>query len=168
MIKPVAGPVIDRVHADLEALFSRISELAPGVQEPRVTIDLPATDPEPFHVFVWGTAREFGVSGALTGCILTVTYHIWVTVVATGATSADAARVANAYQAIAMQVPIIDTQLGGTVEEIGIPQVREADAWADQNGSRHAGYLLDFEVAVNVAADATAAKIIKEMNNEQK
>lgn len=166
MITPVAEKAVQRVYSDLRALFSRIDELAPGVREPRVTLDLPATDPEPFHAFVWGTARDFGVAGALTGNILTVTYHIWVTVVATGATAEDAATAANAYQAIAMQVPLVDTQLGGTVQEIGVPQVREADAWADANGSRHAGYLLDYEVAVIVAADATAAKIIKEMSDE--
>lgn len=164
MMPDVAGPAIARVHADLEALFSRLDELAPDVPRPRVTLDMPGSEPEPLHVFAWGTAREFGVAGLLTGSVLMVTFHVWVTVASTASTPEEASRIANAYQAVAMQIPLVDTQLGGAVDEIGAPQVKEADAWGDADGRRHAGYLLDFEAAVKVAASPEAARIIEEMN----
>lgn len=160
MIPDVAGPAIARINADIEALFEHIDKLVPGTPKPRVTLDLPASDPEPLHVFTWGTARDFGVTGLLSGQVVQVTFHVWVTVVATASTSEEAARIANAYQAIALQVPLVDTDLGGVVEELGIPQVKESDTWADQSGHRHAGYLLDFEASVNVSASHEAAKII--------
>ncbi|RDB70675.1 hypothetical protein C1876_02885 [Eggerthella sinensis] len=163
MIPDVAGPAIARVHADLRELFARIGELAPGVPAPRVTLDLPASEPEPLHVFAWGTARDFGIAGLLSGNVCRITFHVWVTVVATASTPEDAARIANAYQAVALQVPLVDTQLGGAVEEIGAPQVKEADAWGDADGRRHAGYLLDFEAAVHVSASPEARDIIEEM-----
>lgn len=164
MIADVAGPAIMRVHADLEALFSRISELAPNVPRPRVTLDLPGSEPEPLHVATWGTAREFGVLGFLTGGVLEVTFHVWVTVAATAPTSDEATRIANAYQAVAMQLPLVDIDLGGAANEIGVPQVKEAESWGDSDGRRHAGYLLDYEVSVNVAASPEAARIIEEMS----
>ena len=164
MIADVAGPAIMRVHADLEALFSRISDLAPNVPRPRVTLDLPGSEPEPLHVATWGTAREFGVSGFLTGGVLGVTFHVWVTVAATAPTSDEAARIANAYQAVAMQLPLVDIDLGGAANEIGVPQVKEAESWGDSDGRRHAGYLLDYEVSVSVAASPEAARIIEEMS----
>ena len=163
MIPDVAGPAIARVHADLQALFGRLDELAPGIPKPRVTLDLGTPEPEPLHVFTWGTAREFGIAGLLSGRVCKVTFHVWVTVVASASTSEEAARVANAYQAVTLQVPLVDTQLGGTVIEIGAPQVKEADAWCDADGRRHAGYLLDFEAAARVAASGDAEEIIKEM-----
>lgn len=163
MIPDVAGPAIERVHADLRALFARVEDLAPGVPSPRVTLDLPASEPEPLHVFTWGTARDFGIAGLLSGNVYRVTFHMWVTVVATASTPEDAARIAAAYQAVVLQVPLVDTQLGGAVEEIGAPQVKEADAWGDADGRRHAGYLLDFEAAVHVSASPEARDIIEEM-----
>ena len=129
MMPDVAGPAIRRVHADLEALLSRVGELAPGTPAPRVTLDLPGSEPEPLHAFVWGTAREFGVAGLLTGSVLQVTFHVWA-----------------------------------TVDEIGAPQVKAADAWGDADGRRHAGYLLDFEATVRVPASHEAARIIKEID----
>lgn len=159
----VAGPAIARVHSDMQALFSRLDEIVPNVPKPRVTLDLPSSDPEPLHAFVWGTARDFGIAALLTGNVLQVTFHIWATVVATASTSEEAVRVANAYQAVALQVVLADPQLGGSVNEIGAPQVKEAEAWGDSDGKRHAGYLLDYEVSVDVAASAAAVQIIKEM-----
>ena len=161
-MKPVLGPVMERFHADVEALFSPSALQAMGldVPAPRVTFDLPNAEPEPLHVWTWGTAREFDVLGLLTGGTLKVSYHIWLGVVATSSTAEEAARIANAYQNVALQIPLCDQMLARTALELGAPAIREAEAWADADGRRHAGYLLDYEVAVAVDRDATAAEII--------
>lgn len=161
VIESVAGPAIARLLADVERLFAHADELM-GVTVPRVTLDLPAADPEPNHVFVWGTARDFGVAGALSNFSVTVTWHVWLTCVATGTTAEDAAATANAYQAIALQVPLVDITLGGTVGEIGAPQVKESESWADADGRRHAGYLLDFEMSKTIFPSDEARALIEE------
>lgn len=163
MIGDVSGRAIERVHADLSALFGNLDRLAPGIPAPRVTIDLPSAEPDPLHVSVWSAPRDFGVTGTLSGCVIEVTYHIWVTLVATGSTAEAAAKVANAYQAVAVQLPLVDNDLGGSVNEVGVPQVKEADAWADSDGRRHAGYLLEYQVSTTVCASEDARRIIKEI-----
>lgn len=162
-IDAVAGPSIARILSDAEALYdaSSIAQLCDNVPAPRVTLDLPASEPEPLHVFVWGTARDFGVLGMLTGSIYRVSFHVWLTVVATASTADEAVRIANAYQAIALQITLCDTTLGGLAEEIGAPAIKESDTWADADGRRHAGYLLDYEVAVLVTASSAARSIIE-------
>lgn len=154
-----AWPAIRAVYEDLRALFAD-SGLVGDAPLPRVTLGLTATDPEPFHAFVWGTARDFGVAGALTNSVVQVTFHVWVTVVASGSDMETACARANAYQAVALQIPLVDNDLGGTVTEIGVPQVKESDSWADSDGRCHSGYLLDYEASVYVGADPRAARVI--------
>lgn len=162
-MRSVAWDAIARLYEDVTALYGSDTVLD-GHAKPRVTLDLPGSDPEPFHVFVWGTPRDFDVAGMLTGSVVLVTFHIWLTCIASGSTAEDAAACANRYQAIAMQVPLCDVTLGGAVRELGAPQVREAEAWADPDGKRHAGFLLEYEASVPVSADAECLSIIEGIN----
>ena len=161
-MQQVAGPAILRMFEDCAAIFARVEDLCgEDVREPRVTLDLPDEQPEPFHVAVHGTAREFAIAGALTGGVIGITFHIWVTAVASGPTAEDAVATANDYQALLLQVPLNDVTLGGTVDELGAPQVKEAESWADPDGRRHAGYLLDFEAIKRVAASKDVRAILE-------
>lgn len=160
----VAGPCIQRIHRDAGLLFSQASLDAlhgRGIPAPKVTLDLPRDEPEGLHVFTWGTAREFGIAGALTNYVITVTFHVWMTVLAAAGTAERAAEIAAAYQATALQIPLADITLGGEAVEVGAPAIRQAEAWGDGNGRRHAGYLLDFEVAKQVERSSIAAGIIE-------
>lgn len=159
------GAAIERVDADLRALLGS-RELLPAGPLPRVTLGLTATNPEPFHVFTWPTARNFAVAGVLSGGVVEMTFHIWVTLVASGSDMESACETANRYLTTAMMVPLVDTELGGTVVEVGMPQVERSESWSDPDGRCHAGYLLDFEASACIAADQAARKIIKEMGNE--
>ena len=161
-MQQVAGPAIIQMYEDVKAVFARIEDLmGEDVREPRVTLDLPGDDPEPFHVFVHGTARDFGIAGALTGQVIAVTFHIWVTCIASGPTAEAAVETANDYQALLLQIPLNDVTLHGTVDELGAPQVREAESWFDQSGRRHAGYLLEYEALKRVAASPDVAAILE-------
>lgn len=155
----LARPAIERIDRDARLVFDA-GALPGGLTAPRVTLDLPATDPEPFHVFTWGTAREFGIAGLLSRQVVMVTFKVRMTLVASGSTPEEASDIADAYLARAVQVTLCDTNLGGAVEEVGWPQIVEADAWADQSGRRHAGYLLEFECSKTVAADPAIEELI--------
>ena len=158
-VTDITGAAIERIHADAVAIFAG-ENLPEGLVAPRVTLDLPSTDPEPFHVFVWGQARQFTNVGFLTHKVYSVTFVVRMTIVASGSTAEDAARTANEYLARAVQITLCDTQLGGAVEEVGVPQIVSSDAWADQSGRRHAGYLLEYEVSKTVAADPAIEELI--------
>ena len=158
-VTDITGAAIERIHADAVAVFAG-ENLPEGLTAPRVTLDLPATDPEPFPVFVWGQARQFTNVGFLTHKVYSVTFVVRMTIVASGSTPEDAARTANEYLARAVQITLCDTQLGGAVEEVGVPQIVSSDAWADQSGRRHAGYLLEYEVSKTVAADPAIEELI--------
>lgn len=158
-IVDLTGPAIERIHRDARLIFDA-DALPGGLPAPRVTLDLPATDPEPFHVFTWGTAREFGVAGLLSRQVVMVTFRVRMTLIGSGSTAEEAAAVANAYLARAVQVTLCDTTLGGTVEEVGWPQVTASEAWADQSGRRHAGYAIEYECSKAVAADPAIAELI--------
>lgn len=161
-MQQVAGPAIVRMLEDVEAVFAHIEDLCgEDVREPRVTLDIPEGEPEPFHVAVHGEAREFGIAGALTGGVIAVTFHIWVTAVASGPGAREAVETANEYQALLLQIPLNDVTLGGTVDELGAPQVREAESWSDPSGRCHAGYLLEFEALKRVAASPAVAAILE-------
>ena len=166
MISLVSENAIARIDRDLRLLFSKSSLdiLYPDVPAPLVTLDLIGIDPEPLHVFTWGTARDFSVAGSLSGQIISIEFHVWVTLVATASTSDEAARIANAYQAIALQMTLCDTTLGGEVDEVFVPSVKESDSWADQDGRRHSGYLLDFGVKKYVEASGEAYEILNAAN----
>lgn len=158
-VTDICGPAIERIHADSVAIFAA-ENLPEGLVAPRVTLDLPATDPEPFHVFTWGQARQFTNVGFLTHKVYSVTFIVRMTLVASGSTAEDAARIANEYLARAVQITLCDTQLGGAADEVGVPQIVSSDAWADQSGRRHAGYLLEYEVSKTVAADPAIEELI--------
>ena len=159
IVTDICGHAIERIHADAVDVFA--GEILPdGLTAPRVTLDLPATDPEPFHVFVWGQARQFTNVGFLTHKVYQVTFLVRMTLVASGSTAEDAAHVANEYLARAVQITLCDTQLGGAADEVGVPQIVSSDAWADQSGRRHAGYLLEYEVSKTVAADPAIEELI--------
>lgn len=158
-VPDITGPAIDRIHRDAAAIFAQ-EVLPEGMPAPRVTLDLPATDPEPFHVFTWGTAREFGVAGLLSRQVVMITFRVRMTLVASGSTAEDASETANAYLARAVQITLCDTTLGGAVEEVGWPQVVQSESWADQSGRRHAGYLVEFECSKTVAADPAIEDMI--------
>lgn len=161
-MQQVAGPAILRMLADVEAVMANTADLCgEDVRKPRVTLDVPGEQPEPFHVAVHGEARDFGIAGALTGAVIGVTFHIWVTAVASGPTAEAAVATANEYQALLLQIPLNDVTLGGTVDELGAPQVREAESWSDPDGRRHAGYLLEFEALKRVAASPDVARILE-------
>ena len=159
IVTDICGPAIERIYADSVAVFAG-ENLPDGLTAPRVTLDLPATDPEPFHVFTWGQARQFTNVGFLTHKVYQVTFIVRMTLVASGSTAEDAARVANEYLARAVQITLCDTQLGGAADEVGVPQIVSSDAWADQSGRRHAGYLLEYEVSKTVAADPAIEELI--------
>ena len=164
-VRDITGAAISRLFRDAQLVFSG-ENLPDGLTAPRVTLDLPATDPEPFHVFVWGQAREFVNVTYLTGKVYQLTFKVRMTIVASGSTAEDAADTANAYLARAVQITLCDTQLGGAVEQIGVPQIVSSDAWADQSGRRHAGYLLEYEVAKTVAADTAIETLLQEVESE--
>ena len=159
IVTDICGPAIERIYADSVAIFAA-ENLPEGLTAPRVTLDLPATDPEPFHVFTWGQARQFTNVGFLTHKVYSVTFIVRMTLVASGSTAEDAARIANEYLARAVQITLCDTQLGGAADEVGVPQIVSSDAWADQSGRRHAGYLLEYEVSKTVAADPAIEELI--------
>lgn len=160
----VAGAAIAKVHEHMQKIFSKevLGEIYPDVPVPRVTLDLPGDEPEPLHVFTWGTARDFGAEGFLSGAYMEASFHIWVTVIATASTSDVAARIANAYQAMATQMSLCDPLLSGICTDAMSPEIKEADAWADQSGRRHAGYLIDFGYTTTIQAAASVAKVLKE------
>ena len=158
-VTDICGPAIQRIYDDSVAIFAG-ENLPEGLTAPRVTLDLPATDPEPFHVFTWGQARQFTNVGFLTHKVYQVTFIVRMTLVASGSTAEDAARIANEYLARAVQITLCDTQLGGAADEVGVPQIVSSDAWADQSGRRHAGYLLEYEVSKTVAADPAIEELI--------
>lgn len=158
-VTDICGPAIQRIYEDSVAVFAA-ENLPEGLVAPRVTLDLPATDPEPFHVFTWGQARQFTNVGFLTHKVYSVTFLVRMTLVASGSTAEDAARIANEYLARAVQITLCDTQLGGAADEVGVPQIVSSDAWADQSGRRHAGYLLEYEVSKTVAADPAIEELI--------
>ena len=62
---------------------------------------------------------------------------------------------------IALQVTLCDTFLGGLASQVMLPQIKEADAWKDDDGKRHAGCLLDYEVRVHFTRSKTAAEILE-------
>lgn len=159
IVTDICGPAIERIYEDSVAVFAA-ENLPEGLVAPRVTLDLPATDPEPFHVFTWGQARQFTNVGFLTHKVYSVTFIVRMTLVASGSTAEDAARIANEYLARAVQITLCDTQLGGAADEVGVPQIVSSDAWADQSGRRHAGYLLEYEVSKTVAADPAIEELI--------
>lgn len=158
-VTDICGPAIQRIYEDSVAIFAG-ENLPEGLTAPRVTLDLSATDPEPFHVFTWGQARQFTNVGFLTHKVYSVTFIVRMTLVASGSTAEDAARIANEYLARAVQITLCDTQLGGAADEVGVPQIVSSDAWADQSGRRHAGYLLEYEVSKTVAADPAIEELI--------
>ena len=162
-VTDICGPAIERLFQDAAAIFDE-GALDGSVPAPRVTLDLPATDPEPFHVFVWGQARSFENVTFLTHKVYLVTFRVRMTLVASGSSAEDAARIANDYLARAVQITLCDTQLGGTAEEVGVPQIVSSDAWADQSGRRHAGYLLEYEVSKTVAADPAIENLLGGMD----
>lgn len=161
-VPDIAWPAIERVHADVAALFAVTGAmLGEDVPEPRVTLDLPATDPEPLHVFTLSGARNFAVAGFLSGGVVRMTFDVEVVCVATATTANEAARIANAYQALLMQVPLVDQTLGGAAQEVGAPQVADYRAWADADGRRHAGYRLAYNICKDVPAVGAAREIIE-------
>ena len=159
----VAGPVIAKVYESLQKLFASevMEEIFPDVPLPRVTLDLPGAEPEPLHVFVWGTARDFGAEQFVTGAYMEASFHIWVTAIGTSSTSEEASRIANAYQAMVMQLSLCDPLLGGIATDAYSPEIREADAWADASGRRHAGYLIDLGYTVTIGASQAVAQALK-------
>lgn len=161
----VTAPVIARIYEDMQALFAAeaLEVLAPGTPAPQVTLDLPRDEPYPLHVFVWGLPREFAIEEILTnmGDALEISFHVWATLVATSSTAEEAARIANEYLGIALQVTLCDTFLGGLASQVMLPQIKEADAWKDDDGKRHAGCLLDYEVRVHFTRSKTAAEILE-------
>lgn len=166
LVPDIAWEPIARLVDDLEALFASCDQLlGEDVPEPRVTLDLPASDPEPFHVFALSNVRDFEVVGFLTGSVVKLAFWIDVVCVATATSIEEAARVANAYQSLLVQVPLCDPLLGGTVEEVGAPQVADYRTWADADGRRHAGYRLGFNVSKYVQACDACRQILEGMEN---
>lgn len=161
----ITAPVIARIYADMQALFSpeALEALSPGTPAPQVTLDLPRDEPYPLHVFVWGLPHDFAIEEVLTGMgdVLDVSFHVWTTLIATSSTTEEAARIANEYLGIALQVTLCDTFLGGLAREVMLPQIKEADAWKDEDGKRHAGCLLDYEVRVHFTRSKAAADILE-------
>lgn len=162
--KDVAGPIIAKVYDHLQTLFDAdvLHAVFPDLPVPRVTLDMPGAEPEPLHVFVWGTARDFGAEQFVTGAYMEASFHVWVTVIASASTSEQAAEVANAYQAMVMQMALCDPLLGNLAVDAYSPEIREADAWADTSGRRHAGYLIDLGYSVNIGASPVVAQALKE------
>lgn len=161
----ITAPVIARIYADMQALFApeALEVLSPGTPAPQVTLDQPQDKPFPLHVFVWGLPSNFAIEEILTaqGDVLEISFHVWATLIATSSTAEEAARIANEYLGIALQVTLCDTFLGGLASQVMLPQIKEADAWKDEDGKRHAGCLLDYEVRVHFARSKAAADILE-------
>lgn len=162
MTAEVAGDAIAQLLANVERVFDAdtLHEVYPDVPAPRVTLDLPGAEPEPLHVFVWGTARDFGAEQFVTGAYVEATFHLWVTAIASASTSEEAARIANAYQSMIVQCALVDPLLGGTASDAYPPEIKEADAWADASGRRHAGYLIDLGYSTIVSASQAVARAL--------
>lgn len=160
----VSGEVIAKVYDNLQRIFTKevVEQLYDDIPVPRVTLDLPGNEPEPLHVFVWGVARDFDAEQFLTGAHMSASFHVWITVLGTSSTSEEASRIANAYQALVMQMCLIDPTLCGLVEDAYSPVIKEAEAWADESGRRHAGYLLDLQYSVVISASDAVAQALKE------
>ena len=59
-VQAIAWPAIQRLHADIEKVFAETASLlGEDIPRPRVTFDLPSSDPEPLHVFTLSEARDF-------------------------------------------------------------------------------------------------------------
>jgi hypothetical protein len=168
MIDQITANIIDRIDKNMHALFAPdvVEELCDNIPAPYVSLDLETYEPRPLHVFTWGTARDFDVSRGLTAGFYNIGFHVYVTIVASSSTSEEAARIANNYQAIAIQMTLADPTLGGAAYEVMVPQVQEAQSWFDQDGKRHAGYLLDYEVHVMVQTSKTIKQILKGLEYE--
>lgn len=160
----VAGKAIAKVLDHLKKIFSKdiIDDIYTDIPAPRVTLDLPGAEPEPLHVFVWGTARDFDAEQFLTGAHMEASFHVWVTVLGSSSTSEEASRIANAYQALVMQMCLIDPLLGGIASDAYSPVIKESESWADTSGRRHAGYLIDLQYSVEISASEAVARAIKE------
>lgn len=159
----VAGEAIARVNEHMHKLFSQevMEQVFPDVPVPRVTLDMPGSEPEPCHVFTWGVARDFDAEGFLSGAYMEASFHIWVTVIATASSSEEASRVANAYQALVMQMCLVDPTLDGLCNDAYAPVIQEADSWVDADGRRHAGYLLDLGYSTTIGASPAVAQALK-------
>lgn len=160
----VAGAAIQAVYGHLKKIFDEevMSQVFPGIPVPRVSLDMPGDEPEPLHVFVWGTARNFDAEGFLSGSYIEASFHVYVTVIATASTAERASEIANAYQALALQLVIVDPLLGGLVTDSLAPKIEESATWVDSTGSRHAGYLLDIGYTKYISASEAVARAIKE------
>lgn len=165
IVELIAWAPVERIHRDAEALFAA-GLLGPDVPRPRVTLDLPASDPEPNHVFTLTNAHDFTVEGFLSNRTVRIAFDVDVVCVATAGTVEEAARVANAYQSLLFQLTLADPDLGGTVAEVGAPQVADYRTWADDDGRRHAGYRLSYNMTKDVAASEAARAAIIERNGE--
>ena len=159
----IAQEVIAQVDADLQAILAPdvFAQFYPDVPAPDVSLELIGAEPEPCHVFTWSTAREFGIEQNLSGAMLQVSFHVWVTCIGTGPDASAAAEAANAYHSMVLQMVMGDVTLHGLASEIMVPQVRETDAWADPDGRRHCGYLLDLEVRKWISPDATITELLE-------
>ena len=159
----VTQRVVQQVHADLAALLAPdvFAEFYPEVPAPAVTLEMLGNEPEPLHVFTWSTARDFGIEQNLSGSMLQVSFHVWVTCIGTGPDADAAAQAANAYHSMVLQMVMGDVTLHGLASEVLVPQVRETDAWADPDGRRHCGYLLDLEVRRWVKPDPSLIQILQ-------
>lgn len=163
-VQQVAWGPVKRIDDIVRSLFSHTAELLGGdVPEPAVTLDLPATDPEPLHVFTLTNAHDYEVVGFLTNGVVQLSFDVDVVCVATADSMEEAARIANAYQSLLLQVTLCDGDLGGTVQEVGAPQVADYRTWVDADGRRHAGYRLSYNMTKDVAASAAVRQIIEGM-----
>ena len=162
-VSPVTVPVIARMWNDVQKLYSAdaLSVLAPNSPVPRVTLGTTASDQEPLHVMLMPTASDFGITGALTGGVYMMTFHMELFIVATASDMLEAARIAGDYQAVAMQITLCDVTLGSTVREVGVPAIKDSDSWCDSDGRCHAGYLLDYECAQYVYTSKEAKQILE-------
>lgn len=156
-------PCIERLYRDLDVLTAS-SELILGVPSPTCTVDFFGEEPEPLHVFVWGQPSTVNVDGALTGNIIRLSFGLRVTCVATADDPDEARRIANAYRSLCEQVTLCDTTLGGTAIEVGEPDIVETQAWNDNDGRCHAGYLLEYNAAVYVSQDPQCMDILSTVN----
>lgn len=159
----IAQRIIAQVDADLQAILAPevFARYYPDVPAPAVSLEMIGSQPEPLHVFTWSTARDFGIEQNLSGSMLQVSFHVWVTCIGTGPDAATAAEAANAYHSMVLQMVMGDVTLHGLASEIMVPQVRETDAWADDDGRRHCGYLLDLEVRKWISPDSTITELLE-------
>ena len=161
-VQALAWPALQRLHADIEKVFAETASLlGEDIPRPRVTFDLPSSDPEPLHVFTLSEARNFSITGRLTNNTIVMTFDIGAVCVATAGNIEAASAIANAYQSLLLQVPLCDPMLGNTVNEIGMPQVDEYTVWQDADGRRHAGYRLSFNVSINVSESAAVREVLE-------